>query len=350
MLFSPKTKGFFVEQNDHSILLARTSGWTAPLVLEELCECAVGDQAALDEALKRLQPKKAPSGFLNAKCGVYPPHRLVRCSTLELKRLKEPGYINEVLSTQLRVEPEKFLVHVLNAPTGSDFDLTKATQKEALFCGIPTEDAAAVQDDLLAKGLFPERLELGTVATLGGLVDYLAFQKSTTPTLLLELGAEFTHSFIVTAQGVQASRPLPHGLESMIPVVQKELGLKDLESARKLFFSNTFDFTGMGPALIKRLLKELQSSIGFYEVQTGQSVGQVVCTGTPQKLAWLDGVMAAALGVPLLKLDLVPWLQSRQVTVADSAKAAGFDDRWFGLVCLMVSHLNPDVPAAQKKA
>ena len=31
-------------------------------------------------------------------------------------------------------------------------------------------------------------------------------------------------------------------------------------------------------ARAKKLLKELQSSIGFYEVQTGQSVGQVLTT------------------------------------------------------------------------
>ena len=37
------------------------------------------------------------------------------------------------------------------------------------------------------------------------------------------------------------------------------LGLKDEESARKLFYSNTFDFTGMGSVLTKKLIKELQS-------------------------------------------------------------------------------------------
>lgn len=350
MIFAPKTKGFFVEQNEHTVLLARTSAWTAPLVVEDLCECPVGDAAALAEAIKRLQPKKSPSGYLNANCGVYPPRRVVRCSTLDLKRLKEPAYLNEVLSTQLRVEPEKYLVHVLNAPDGTDFDTTKPGQKEALFCGMLTEDAIAVQDALLEQGIFPERIELGSVSTLGAVANYLALKKTTTPTLLLELGGETTHSFILGADGVHASRPIPHGLESMLPVVQKELGLKDVESARKLFFSNTFDFTGMGPSLIKRLLKELQSSIGFYEVQTGQSVGQVICTGTPQKLGWLDGVIANSLGVPLLAFDLPSWLQERQVTVADSAKAAGLDHRWLGLLSLMVPHTTSHVSAEKTKA
>jgi hypothetical protein len=111
--------------------------------------------------------------------------------------------------------------------------------------------------------------------------------------------------------------------------------LKDEESARKLFFSNTFDFTNMGVMLVKKLLKELQSLIGFYEVQTGQSIGQVVCTQIPPKLAWLSNIIAKELGVSVLKLDLADWLKSRQITFA-SPSASSLDPRWLGLFSLMV--------------
>ncbi len=46
---------------------------------------------------------------------------------------------------------------------------------------------------------------------------------------------------------------------------------------------------------MKKLLKELQSSIGFYEVQTGQSIGNVICTQLPASLSWLGTTMAGAL-------------------------------------------------------
>jgi len=349
MLFTAKTKGFFVEQNDHSLLLARTSASATSLVIEQLAECALGDSAALEQAIKRLQPKKAQSGYLNAVCGIYPSHRLVRRATLEPKRLKEPAYLTEVLSTQFRVEADKHEIYILNSQDGTDFDPTKPTQKEVIFCGIPSEEIVAAQDALLALGIYPEKLELGSVAMLGSVVDHLAFKKSKTSTLILEIGAEVTHSFIVTAGGIEASRLIPQGLESMVPVVQKELGLKDAESARKLFFSNTFDFTGMGPLLVKRLLKELQSSIGFYEVQTGQSVGQLICTSLPPKLAWLETAIATSLGVTGLQLDLAPWLQSRQVIVPDGVAAGGLDARWFGLLSLMINHTASDAIAAEKK-
>jgi Tfp pilus assembly PilM family ATPase len=350
MLFSKKTKGFFVEVNESSVLFARTTSGSSPLEVEDLRECALGDEAAIAETLRHIQPRKPPSGYLHAVVGVYPPKRIIRRHTLELKKMKEQGYMADVFSQQLRIEQDKYMLAMINSGDGADYDLTKSTQKEVIFCGAPNEDINASQEGLLGMGIFPERLELGSVATLGALVDCLAFEKSKTPTLVLDVGNDTTHSFIVSAAGVEASRPIPQGLEAMVPVVQKELGLKDEESARKLFKSNTFDFTGMGPLLIKRLLKELQSSIGFYEVQTGQSVGQVVCIQLSPKLAWLEGALASSLGIATMKFDPLPWLRSRKVTVPDSLSKTAGDFRWFGLMSLMVQYTSHNgAPTDEKK-
>lgn len=354
MLFSAKPKGFYVEQNDHAIMLARTSSVETPLVVEEVRECPPGDPAALAEAIKQLQPKKSSSGYMHACCGVYTGKRFLRKVTVDPKKLKEPTYFAEILTQQFRIEPDKAVTVVLNAPDGTDYDVAKgAQQKEALFAGMPSEEIITTQDALLASGIYPERLEIGTVSTLGGLVNYLNFTKNKTPVLVLEVSTETTNSFIVSGAGIEATRPIPQGLESMIPVVQKELGLKDEESARKLFYSNTFDFTGMGPLLIRKLLKELQSSIGFYEVQTGQSVGLLLSTILPAKLGWLDGTIAKELGISPLKLELAPWLETLEISVSDAAKAA-LDPRWFGLLALMARHetANPaaNAVAAEKKA
>lgn len=349
MLFSKKTKGFFVEINDHAVMLARTSAPAAPFTVEDMRECPPGDVAALEEAITQIQPKKSPSGYLHSTVGIYPAKRLLRRHALELKRVKEQGYFPEVFSQQFRIEQDKYIIAILNSNDGSDYDLVKCAQKDVLFCGLPTEDANSEQAKLLESGIYPERLELASVALLGGVADCLAFNKSKTPTLVLEIGAEATHSFIVSSVGVEASRPIPQGLDAMVPIVQKELGLKDEESAKKLFYSNTFDFTGMGPLLIKKLLKELQSSIGFYEVQTGQSVGQVLCTQLSPKLMWLDAAIATALGVTSLKLDPAPWLLSRQVTLPETLAKNAQDIRWFGLLSLMVNHQSTHAVAAEEK-
>jgi len=317
--------------------------------VEELRECTLNDEAGMAEILKLLQPKRPPSGYLHAVVGVYPAKRVVRKHTLELKKMKDPAYMAELFTQQLRIEQDKFTIGMINATDGSDYDLAKATQKEVIFCGAPNDEINTLQENLLNAGLYPERLELGSVATLGALVDCLAFEKSKTPTLVLDVGNDTTHSFIVSSNGVEASRPIPQGLEAMVPVVQKELGLKDEESARKLFRSNTFDFTGMGPLLIKRLLKELQSSIGFYEVQTGQSVGQVICIQLSPKLAWLEGALASSLGIAVLKFDPIPWLRSRQVVVPDALSKTAGEFRWFGLMSLMVHYNSQNGAATDEK-
>ncbi len=338
MLFSQKAKGFFIEFNDHAVMFARTSAPVAPFSVEDLRECPTNDPAALQEAIRQIQPKKGASGFLHATVGIYPAKRLVRRHAIELKRAREPGYFAEICSQQFRIEPDKYSTSILNSTDGSDFDVAKSVQKDLLFCGLPADDIVATQEMLIGANIYPERIELGTVAMLGGLVDYLAMGKQKTPTLVLEIGTDATHSFIVTSGGVEASRPIPQGLDAMVPIVQKELGLKDEESARKLFYSNTFDFTGMGPLLTKRLLKELQSSIGFYEVQTGQSVGQVVNTQLPPKLVWLDAAIANSLGISPLTLDPSAWLLSRQITLPGTLAKTVQDIRWFGLLGLMTQH------------
>src|SRR4051812_24701486 len=202
MLFSQKTKGFFVEQNDHGILLARTSTSAAPFVVEDMVECPLGDAAALEAAINQIQPKKSPSGYLHATVGIYPPKRLVRRHSLELKRAKEPGYFAEVCSQQFRIEADKYAIAIVNASDGSDFDVAKGVQKDVVFCGLLTEEVNAAQASLLERGIYPERLELGTVSTLGGIVDCLGHAKSKTPSLVLEIGGDSTQSFIVTSGGV----------------------------------------------------------------------------------------------------------------------------------------------------
>jgi hypothetical protein len=348
MLFSKKAKNFYIDFNDHVVLLARTSRAATPFVVEEIIECAPGDEAGLASSLKALQPGKSPSGYLHASCGINAPHRVVRKVTLEPKRLKEPAYLNEVATQQLRIEPDLYSLAILNAAQGTDYDIAKAAQKDALMCGLPSADINKIQDGLLATGIFPQAMELSSVASIGAMADYLAFSKIKTPVLILEIGAEATTSFIVTASGLEASRPIQQGLDAMIPVVQKELGLKDEDSARKLFLSNTFDFTGMGSVLIKKLIKELQSSIGFYEVQTGQSIAQVACTVLPSKLSWLEAAIAADLGVSVLKPDIGSWLQSRQITLSDSLPAGAQDVRRLGLFGLMVQYNNSHAVVPEK--
>ena len=346
MFFAKKSKGFCVDIGEYTTLLAKLSQPDAPYLVEELKEFPSTDIAAITDWVKTTDGRGS-TGYAHATCGIHPSKRIIRRHTLDLKKIKEPAYFSEIYTQQFRVESEKYTIKPLNPEDGSDYDMVKASQKEALFCGLPSDDIVSIQDKLLEQGIYPERLELGTVATLGGMISYLKFKQSKSPLLVLEIGEESTQSFIISSDGVDISRPIPSGIAAMIPVVQKELGLKDEESARKLFYSNTFDFTSMGGALVKKLLKELQSSIGFYEVQTGQSIGSVFCTQLPTSLTWLSATMAGALGVPTLKMEMLPWLESLNIKLAEGVTLGSPEERWAGLFSLMASHQNA-VPDEKK--
>jgi hypothetical protein len=346
MLFAAKAKGFALDRGEHVTLIARLSSFEAPLVIEELRECSSGDLAAVGEAMAALRPKKS-AGYAHTNCGISPASRFVRRATLDPKRLKEADYLSEVVNSQFRIDPEKHTISVLNAVDGFDYEASKSGGgKEALFCGLATADLTALQGDLLKQGVYPARLELSSMAAIAAIIDYLKFTDSSKPTLVLEMGADQTQSYIVSSRGVEATRPISVGLDAMVPVVQKELGLKDEESARKLFFSNTFDFTGMGASLCKRLLKELQSSMGFYEVQTGQSISQLVCPVLAPKLVWLEGVIASQVGVSVLQPEFARWFAARQITLGEGVNASQFDARKLALLGLLLPTAPSSAPHA----
>ena len=338
MRLSGKSSGYFIEVGEYSTLVAKTSSLEAPLVIEKIEEISGGEIAAIAPVLDKLSGGgRRPGTYRHSIIGIYPERRFIRRASLDPKRTRESGYLNELLTTQFRAEPEQMVLALL-APDGRDIDPNNPDNKEVLFCGGYAEDFANAQSALLTQGVFPERLELGSVGVLGAMISLLARQSSKAPTLVLEVGRESTHCYIVNANGVDLARPIPHGINSMIPVAQKELGLKDEEAAARLLFSNTFDFTAMGPALVKRLLKELQSSIGFFEVQTGQSIGQLVCTVIPPNCAWLSSTLSASLGVALMKLDLKPWMEQQGLRLADGVAPDGIPESWIGLLGLMARY------------
>ncbi|MFT3868200.1 MAG: hypothetical protein QM715_06835 [Nibricoccus sp.] len=164
MVFTKKTKGYFVEHNSHSVLLASTSARTGPMVVEELNSCPTANTDALDEMIKQLRPKKSGQhGYLHATCGVYTEGRLLRHVSLDPKRYKEPSYMDEVLANQIHIEADKYTLALLGAKDGLDFDFDAAGAKDAVVVGLRSDEVVSIQNTLLQRGLYPERLEVGTL-------------------------------------------------------------------------------------------------------------------------------------------------------------------------------------------
>lgn len=351
---SPKNQGIHIEINPYSILAASTAGGDLPLQVTELREFPASTDAEKigDELAKWYDIKKGARAYVKGHCAGYPSSRFIRRHTLDQPaKAKEPAFLADLLNNQFRIDPEKNTIAIINATDGSLFDTTKnlQNQKELLLCGALVDEWKELQGRLLGWNIFPESIQLGQLAVVAGLMDYARWANLTMPTMLLEITPESSNLFIFSGNQLDIARPIPHGLNGMFPMVQQELGLKDEESARKLFYSNTFDFTEMGSTLLRKMLKELQASTGFYEVQTGQTIGQLFISLLPKNLNWIGQVLSRSLGVKVLNPDYTNWLKQRQITLADSIQPETLDARWFGLFCLM-GQFSPLSKDAEKKA
>jgi len=328
-------KALFLEISEYSVLAARTSAQEPPFTIEEVREIPAGTPDELAAMVSEMMSLTAGQ-YAQSIVGMHPTGRFVRRATMENPaKAKDPAFLAEYVHSQFQVDTTKNVVAVLNAESGQFATTETGYTKELIFAGAPLEEIKARQQLIVQASIYPERLELGSVATIAGLGSYLASEEIKSPTLLLEITQDASQVFILRGTQLDLARPIPHGLNSMFPIVQQELGLKDEESARKLFYSNTFDFTEMGPALLKKILKELQSSTGFYEVQTGQTIGQIHLSLLPKNMAWMSGLLARSLGIDTLKPEFPDWLRGLGIEAAPGCELAALDSRWLGVFGLM---------------
>ncbi len=343
-MFKPKTANFFLELSEYSILAAKTTSFVEPLTVEALRELPISDKDQLEEFVRELLGIKKGQ-YAIGRCGIHPKDRFIRRATLDNPgKVRDPSFLPDYLQQQFKIDAGKNLVAVLNPKGGAEFDASRGQQKELLFAGAPLTEIRAIQDDLVAASVVPDRLELSTLASIGGLMDYCEFAKLTEPLLYLDLGYDSSHVMILNGSEIDVARPIPGGISTMFPLVQSELGLKDEESAQKLFYANTFDFTEMAPTLLKRLLRELQATSGFYEVQTGQTITHLFLGTQPRNFSWIGESLARSLGVSLLDIRYVDWVESLNINVPEEIELSSLDSRWFNLFSLMGNFDNVRAP------
>lgn len=346
-MLKPKTKGLVVDFSEYSILAARTSGYKLPIIIEEIAELplkAEQDPGEIEGFFRELVNFRGASYFVS-RCGVYPDRRFVRYYEAEsVSKVRDLSFLTNIAKSEFKIDAATNQVAILDARDGADLDIGKASTRRLLFCGAPNDSFQVEQDRLLKYGIYPERLELSSISTLGGVSDYARFNNISAPILCFELTAQSANIFIVNRGQVDVARPVPFGLDSIFPLLQRELGLKDENSARKLFFSNTFDFAEMGPKLLRRMTKELQATTGFYEVQTGLTINYAFLSVLPKNLGWISNTVADALALEILQPSLEGWLESLRIKLGDGVEVASLGARWMGLFSLMGEfHLREEV-------
>jgi hypothetical protein len=338
-MISKKAKGLFIEVNGFSYLFASVNSLNAPLTIEGMHEVPRQEPGQLREQIEEVLGQGG-NRYMQAHCSIVPESRFFRLHTVEsLSKAKSSDYFVELMETQFRIDPEVNRVAVLSARNGAAFNTEKpaAGHRDLLLAGAESREFDAFQSNLIECRVFPRSLQLGTLSSLAGLKHYLRFKEMETPVLFIEMTQHSANLFILTPDKVDLCRPINFGYNSVLPVLQQELGLKDEESARNLFFSDTFDFREIGSKLLRRLLKELQASSGFYEVQTGMTIPHLYMGMLPSKLSWVAEVIADHLEMELLVPTWETWLDSVNVTLSEDCSPDNFNSASFGLCSMLIN-------------
>ncbi len=334
-MISAKKNNFIVEFRPSAIRAARISSEAAPTVVEEVVEIDLLKEESPAAAIREFAKVKS-TAYMHASSVIYPEGRLVRQVMLDSQRGKEVAFVMDFLRKSGGVDPETFSAYCLSAADGGEIDLAAYNKKDILVCGASKAELVAVQSALVDNGIYPRRIELGTLGTIGSLMDAIGSDASRSPVLFLEIDQHATNAVIVGPKGVEMARRIDCGAAHIAQALKEEMNLKDEAAAEKILQSRDFDLGPIAPKLLRKLLRELQSSIGFFEVQTGSSVSELYCLKDGRFLPWLEGSICDLLNLTPLPLDLGRWLEGKGVTFASEEVSAQVDNTWIGLFSLVL--------------
>ena len=336
-MISSSKKEFIVEYRPTHIRMARVSPSTASSTIEAIEEIPLNDEVdAIANSVRKFCGAKS-NGYLNGCCIVYPDRRVVRKVSIDAPRGKETDFVFSVLHDEIENAPPELSAHCLSPETGQEVNPSEYNRKEVVICGVPNADIEKIQQRLLERAVYPKRVELGTVGLIGALQNALAWKQSKLPTLLIDIGDRATDAFIVGADGVEMSRKVSTGTKDIAEALKEELNLKDCDASNRLLSSKDFDFSSISRKILRKLLREIQSSIGYYEVQTGQSVSWIHTTTKQIGMDWLEVSLGDSLNLKPLDLDFHGWLESLGIRVADEKLASKLDISWAAMISSLCS-------------
>jgi len=340
--------GVLCNVNDHGLQVARLGALDErPLRLDAMTELPASDEAALSQWMRQTFPERA--GYVPAYCSFHPVERVLVRETVNSRRLTEANYLPQLLAEAAKLTAvQDWQVSALHPAEGEQF--TPATpSRPALLVGMPVTSARESQARFCKAGLLPRRMEIGTVALLGGLMRYVRETSYPHATVVCEIGLGHTRVYFLAKDGVYTPATLPHGLLSIMEAAMKELGAPGIGAARDALFAPTDELRSHSRRLVRMLTRHLKPAVDYFEMQTGQPIGALFCAHLPAKLGWLEEALCAAIDLEFLVPDFKVWLPSIGVELAP--ELPGPERSWFQPLCLL-AQLAPTgtAPAHEAKA
>jgi TonB family protein len=328
---NPTDKGYFVELNHFSILLARSSSLQSPFAIEDIREVPLDNKAGLEEAVQAVFPE-TKNGTANVFAALRPKqHGFYLSSADEGKKFATLEALSGVLTEPALASLSPCEYTAVYARDGLPLSgqgapwLLAATAKESYA------KALAILQELK---LVPMHISPATLSAAGGLASALKLKGDGSTALLFEFGESSTHLLLVSGDGVEAVRPTPVTMDKVSEAVQAELGLKFKGTAAKLFFNESYDFSESGAKIAARVAKELTADIGAL----GRTPAAFACTGLPAKQIWFANHLAGALNLAPFAPDLKSWSAQAHLTFPGSAHESSLTPAWLGFLHLIASY------------
>lgn len=332
MLKTGKTPIHHLVLTEQSVLVAKSSSVDSTHRIEDFRTFEFSDENF--EAAFTAYMGARKGNYARAYCSVLPVSRFVRRISLDSpNRAKDSAYLLELLSNTCKINTHENDIAVLLS-TGAQLDADRPASKEIMFVGAKSDELEAVQSKLISWGVYPLRIELGTLPLVASIQKVAKAEGRKNSTLVLEVGESQSYIYIISESGLDMTRNISFGISAMLPHIKAELGLADEAVARKILIANTFDFTEMAPTLLRRLIKEIQASIGFYEVQTGYTIGQIFPANLSSRFQWVGEHLSRGLGLDMMMVSFDRWPGIIGVEVSESLDMSNADPIVWNLFAL----------------
>ncbi len=304
--------------------------------IEELSASSATEnlKAGLEKSFKLI-----PQAPLVTICSVAPLNRFIHRVKLDLKVKKQGvGGFGALLKERFNIELPSHKVAVLDADTGENIDV-KNLPDNVCFVGAPKKEFTEAQAELLKHYLYPQRMFLTTLDSLSGLIHYASLKKVTAPILYIEISLNKSHIFILKDKKIEASYPLVYGLKNFIQAARKDYNLPDDVSAHKYLTNDVKPDSDEAQKLVSRMVAELKSYVGFFEVQCGTTIGNIFFNQLPPTLGWIEQGISKLMGIETLEIDYQTWLKSKGLMVKEGLiKDNNLPKHLFNVFSLMMNY------------
>jgi len=309
-MFHRQTRtGVLCHHTDNFLQLARWGRWEEnPLVVDSFAELHPADEESLERWLLTHFPDRGGSGYLPGICGFQPSTRVFSRENIVPRLLAAPDHLPNLIAERARVTSAKdWFATILDPINGATFS-PDGPARPGLLLGVPEPVIREHQARLLKHHVRPRRLEIGTLALLGGLNCFLTQTASTQALVVCEIEYTQTRVYVLARDGVHILAPLPHGLLSILETAMKELAVPDVATARLELEEPSESLLAHGRRLVRVLSRHLKPAVDHFELQTGHRLDALYCASLPLRLAWLGQMLGAAVDLQLLAPDLAVWL------------------------------------------